>query len=71
MDGAAEKIATDSQVLENLQTGDPGWRSICQVHRDIYQLVKDDDRAVRLLIEAHRMAKRMDHKLRQYKEGKA
>ena len=45
-------------------------RTICQVHRDIYQILKDKDGSdaeIQLLGEAYCMGKRIAAKLRQYK----
>ena len=56
-------------LVKNLEM--PGFDndvSICQTHRDLYQIVKDNPRAVDLLVDAHGFAKRMDEKLRAYKQ---
>lgn len=42
-------------------------RTICEVHRELYRLVKDDPRAVRLLEEAFNMGKSMAKRLAHYK----
>jgi hypothetical protein len=49
-------------------------RTICEVHREIYRMlkadgVKDDSLLVELLYEAYIMAKKMSQKLRQYKHN--
>jgi hypothetical protein len=46
-------------------------RTICEVLRDIYHIIKDFDmpEIVELLNEAYTMGKKMDAKLRQYKGG--
>jgi len=48
-------------------------RTICEVHREMYDIVieKDcvDEKLVQLLQESFVMAKKMDGKLRQYKFG--
>jgi hypothetical protein len=59
---------TDEEVLENLRNGRSKWRTICQVHREIYRKISDNKELVSLLIEAHRKAKRMDMKLKWYKK---
>lgn len=42
------------------------WRTICEVHREIYDACPDE-RVRGLVLEAFIMAKRMDAKLREYK----
>lgn len=50
-------------------------RTICEVHREIYDIIMDDknidsklaNELIELLEEAYQMAKKMNHKLRQYK----
>jgi len=51
-------------------------RTICEVHRDIHDILMDAEispklanRLIRLLEEAYHMGKKMDSKLRQYKNN--
>jgi len=49
-------------------------RTICEVHREIYRgviLGKPKGELVRLLQESYKMAKKMDAKLREYRDGRA
>lgn len=43
------------------------FRTICEVHREIYEAVGTDERIRELVIDAFIMAKRMDEKLKAYK----
>jgi hypothetical protein len=63
-----EDWETDDEVIYNLEHGRSKWRTICQVHREIYRKISNDKDLVSLLIEAHRKAKRMDMKLKWYKK---
>ena len=42
------------------------WRTICEVHRDIYDATQDE-KIRDLVLEAFVMGKKMDAKLREYK----
>jgi len=48
-------------------------RTICEVHREIYDILSEDEdknkQAIDLLQEAFTMAKKMNQKLRQYKHN--
>jgi hypothetical protein len=58
---------TKEEILESMK-GASEKRTICEVHREIYEICKDE--AVKeLLLEAYSMAKRMDKKLREYKKN--
>ena len=50
-----------------------GMRTICEVHREMYDIVIEDDvvneHLIELLEEAFQMAKKMNQKLRQYKNN--
>jgi hypothetical protein len=60
---------SDEKLIENISGPvGRGWRSICDVHREIYQKTKYKPTVVKLLIEAYRMGKKMDAKLRWYKQ---
>jgi len=41
-------------------------RVICEVHRDIFDRVRDDPELRELVVEAYIMGKKMDAKLREY-----
>ena len=58
---------TDEEIIESLANGRSPQRTICQVHRLIYRKTKDDPEVVDLIVEAFRMAKRMNGKLRWYR----
>lgn len=59
---------TDEAVIANLETGMANWRTICEVHREIYhRFGKDNPELAGLLIEAQRASKKMDNKLKWYK----
>lgn len=63
-----EGFETDTAVVANLENGTSEWRTICEVHRDIYQKFgKEIPSMIPLIIEAHRKAKKMDAKLKEYK----
>lgn len=67
MDGTS-KIEPE-KIRENLEgNGNPGWRSICTVHRELWRIIEGNPEAEELLIEAQTMAKRMDAAIRKYKE---
>lgn len=43
------------------------WRTICEVHREIYEACESLPAVRELVIEAFVMGKKMDQKLREYK----
>ena len=43
------------------------WRTICEVHREIYELTEPDSDIRELVIEAFIMGKKMDARLKEYK----
>jgi len=46
------------------------FRTICQVHKELYDVIKDNPKAVELLEEAYDCGVRMNNKLYEYAEKK-
>lgn len=44
------------------------FRTICKIHKELYELIKDRPEAVRLLEEAYDCGIRMNNKLYEYAE---
>lgn len=64
-------MATEARLELNSEADYPE-RTLCQVNREMYRLLKakgitDQDPAIRLLYEAYDMGKKLNNKLRQYK----
>jgi len=67
---------TGSGSISNAHYNPKFGRTICEVHREIYDILFDDlkesehyDAVLDMLEEAYQMAKKMDAKLRQYKNN--
>lgn len=63
---------TRDEALKAMRRASP-WRTICEVHREIYDACVALDEPLKstieeLVIEAFIMGKKMDAKLREYKE---
>jgi hypothetical protein len=56
---------TKEEALALMQRAS-SWRTICEVHRELYELC-EDSKARELILEAFIMGKKMDAKLRDYK----
>jgi hypothetical protein len=58
-------MTRDEAILQMRRAS--SWRTICEVHRDIYDLCSDRPEIQELVIEAFILGKKMDAKLREYK----
>lgn len=58
---------TREEILAQMRHASP-WRTICEVHREIYDKCASLPEVQDLVLEAFVMAKKMDAKLRSHKE---